>query len=265
MKLIHTENYDQAGSPLLKKIAASGLSRIWQQMMGSGSFGIVSAYDAHDEITDEGRVRNREKDQALRDVLRHFNAGFVRMKGLWRDQSLNKLIPEDSLFIPGAREQDVKAIAEIFNQHGYVYGNNGHFVIKSTDGKETWMEGEVADYLRQVPPGEVSSIESGQKPEIAGFSSIKGRNWMLDPQHAEHVQQAREELQRAKSLPQEDVRQVAASVSQLRLVGRESHCFYAFEKPLKYVSRLSGIKSNDTVESPTGRSLEAFLPLISGH
>lgn len=176
MKTIKTASYKET----IIKIA-SGLSRVLDHMNSGGSFGIVSAMDDSLKTNIKGISENNKRDRLMKQMLRRFDIGFVRLKGLWKNSEAQKYLAEKSVFIPYAREEDVRTIAELFNQDSYVFGQNGKFYIKKTDGSTTYMEGKIKDYLRQLSTEEVRDItDSSPVSSLPGASFTKGRGFVFD-------------------------------------------------------------------------------------
>jgi hypothetical protein len=160
---------------------AHGLSRVWQQMMGGSTFGIVSAASDSNKTSQRGVDENNLRHRELQSLLRKFEIGFVNMKGLWKNSEVQKYLPEKSAFMTNIREEDVRAVAQLYDQDSYIYGSGGNFAIKKTDGSMVYLQGRVADYLKQIPPDEASFMK--QNPENAtapGMSVLKGRSWVFE-------------------------------------------------------------------------------------
>ncbi len=176
MKIITSCNYDN----IIKK-EASGLSSVFKHMIDGGSFGIVSAMDDSLKSNIQGIHENNKKDRLLKQLLRKFDIGYIRLKGMWKDEKSQKYLAEKSVFIPHAKEEDVRTLAELFNQDSYIYGKNGFFSIKKTDGSATYLTGDIKDYLRQVSPFELKSItDHPENAKIPGASVAKGRGFVFD-------------------------------------------------------------------------------------
>lgn len=248
---------EEPGLLAIRRLAAAGLSRIWQQML-NGSFGIISAHRGEMYLSQEGREENNRRDAELRDLLRHFNTGFVKMKGLWKDEKIGKFIPEDSLFIAGAREDDIRAIAELYGQDSYVYGNNGEFAIRSTSGGSDYMSGRVEDYIRQVEEEEVS-------PDV--HSTIRGRDWLFDEERGKSLERARQQIEDTKDqLPGRNMTEVAAFILRGRRITKSagtlslkhdlSDGFYCLSKYVGSQVSLSGFS-----DGIVGSWCAAFIPL----
>lgn len=265
MKIIRSKTYEEAevrfeSLPLvLKRLAAVGLSRMWQQML-KNSFGIVSAYKGVDTFSPEGKAKNQQRDEQLRDLLRHFDVGFVQMDGFWTDEAIQKVTGEKSLFIAGADESTIKAVAELYDQDSYVYGNNGEFVIRPTKGGPDYMSGRVADYIRQVNP-------SDQVP--ANYSETKGRKWTFDQSKGEAAQKMRDQIEQTKrQFPGANSQEVLAyllsggdrlnktSGTLTYIEPRSETGFYVLERHVSWAIPQSG-----TGQCGPGRSLRAYFPL----
>ena len=114
-------------------------------------------------------------------MLRKFEIGYIRLKGIWKNQEVDKYLTEKSVFIPGAREEDIQAIADLFNQDSYVFGQNGFFTIKKTDGSATYLSGKIKDYIRQTSVDELKEItDHPDRSSLPGASILKGRGFVFD-------------------------------------------------------------------------------------
>jgi hypothetical protein len=285
LKIVNSSFEDLVASSIplpLRKLAAAGLSRIWQQMLNGGPWGMVSAYHELNNLTPEGKKTNKTLDESLRDLLRHFGVGFVVMpQSMFVNEQIGKLLPDPSVFIANVREDDVKAIAELFGQQAYVFGENGQFAIRQTDGTPI-MQGAVKDYLRQLSKEEAAALQqNSENSSLPGFSGLKGRYWAFDKDRAQNIQKAKEEIERVqKQFPRDDITDIVSYVLSegrtarikkvaegMYLSGKKvGYCYYHFEKPIKFVSHFDCIQLDDVTDVPPGSSLSIFLPLReTGH
>jgi len=258
----------------LERLASAGLSRIWQQMMSGIPFGIVSAAKDKNKLTPSDLQENETYDQSLRGLLRHFSVGFVKMDGLWQNSTVQQYLPEPSLFIANPREEDVRAIAQLFEQEAYIYGDKGYFAIKNVKTGESFLEGLVNDYVRQLTKEDLKKIEEanqrpGTHPDVAPDSKIKGRTWTFDKERGEKRKSIKQELQETqKVFPEVPPNEIVAYIisptklAHLQIAGgfSQGDIFYAFDREVKYVRRM-GIMEDTKTDVPGGGLLEIYLPI----
>lgn len=176
MKIISSFHYNN----IIAK-EASGLSSVIRHMIDGGSFGIVSAASDSLKLTPEGISENNRRDRLMKMMLRKFEIGYIRLKGIWKNQEVDRYLTEKSVFIPYAKEEDVQAIADLFDQDSYVFGQNGFFTIKKTDGSATYLSGKIKNYLRQTSKDEIKDItENSSRSSLPGASISKGRGFVFD-------------------------------------------------------------------------------------
>ena len=144
-------------------VLASGFARMVRHTL-EGEFAIVSAFKSDRPIQE-----NNKRTAELKQLVRQMGYGFIPGKGVWDGAA------EKSLFIPGMSEQEVKSLAERFEQQSYVHGDKGRYRIVGTDGS-LYGEGLTGKDFHQFTDAEMK----GLPPSETGHTETRGRSWAWD-------------------------------------------------------------------------------------
>jgi len=145
--------YKDILTPEFSKMAHAGMSRLIDHMV-NGQFAIISAENDGNKLTEEGRAENKKRDAELRDLLRTFNIGFINIKGSWLSEEVGQYLTERSLFVPNIKdEQTAIALAKLYNQEAYVFGNGGNYAVKGTNDGASYMSGNVMEDFKLINQG----------------------------------------------------------------------------------------------------------------
>ena len=249
----------------LETITAAGFGRLVQHIR-SGPFAIVSAYQDSQKLRPEGLQYNKEQDVQLRDLLRTYGVGFIKIDGAWLNQELNKYLSEDSVLVPGISYNDAQALASLFDQEGFVWGNDGQYGVYETSSGKTYISGRVDEDFRQL---------SDEQDPGFGYSEYKGRRWQLDPEQPERADRLRQELEQGKQqYPAEQLPRVASRLKTsqvegkwkkefatgLKLAEAPGHFLFGYVSQPKFLPA-HGVWREQHVGVPNGDLLSVYLPL----
>jgi hypothetical protein len=251
MKILKTNS--SIYPPVLQRFASAGLARLWNHMF-ERPFAILSAHQGTDNLTEEGRVKNNTRQDDLKELLGQYQIGFIEMKGAWKNDAIQRYIPEDSLFIVGIDKTTTKQLAEKMGQQAFIWGNNGQFVVEDTQSGAAFLHGNVADNFHILTQDEIQLLEEKSKNENLppGYSAIKGKKWVFDPDTKKRLKVLREQMDK----PQEVDKMASSSTY------GEMGFFYMLKESCKYM-RTSGILDNKMVgDSPSKSLLNAYIPLV---
>ncbi len=263
MEVIYSKKYPRT---VVEKLAFSGFAHAIQTMLDGGSFAILSAHYGRDNLTPEGKIRNDNKAHELHELLRQFRVGFFKTKGAWKDDNIQtsdemkKYIPEDSVFISPIRYLDAQTIAALYNQDGFIWGENGSYGIYQKNNKGVWKAGIfglVKEHFRQIPP------------PADVYTEIKGRQFTFDPEQPNRAKALREELEKRKNqnklglppigVPPTGIPPKTASLKEIE----STYFFYSIDKELecKYINHKFGVQSESEWQTPHGSLLECYFPI----
>lgn len=111
---------------LTNKLNESSLSRIFQHVENTNSFGVVSGYRADLPI-----AVNKERHSKLKDMVRAKGYGYIEMRGGYSgDQGF---VEEYSLFVPMVSKKDIISFGQQFDQHSVIYKDAAEFVLIGTN------------------------------------------------------------------------------------------------------------------------------------
>jgi hypothetical protein len=259
MKILKTNssNYPE----IITRLASAGLVKLWNHML-NGPFAIISAHNGKDNITEEGRAKNNERQGKLKQEIANAGFGFFDMKGVWENSELSKYIPEKSLFVIGIDESATHELANLYQQEAYIWGDMGSFIVRETKTGNALVQGNVKDCFRQLTPQDLKEIEQRQEGRPFGYSEIQGRKWILDRDAKTKAQQKKKDLEQRKK-EDTDIGVGVEKKASFDIV-YPTGFFYSFEHPVKYLARWYGvIRYEDTAEDvPARQSLSAYIPLI---
>ncbi len=242
-----TSNAVSGFSRILRRINAAGLSRVLDHMW-KGPFGIISAFvDGGENLGRAGKLKN---------LLKERGQGFIDLKGgyLYEDEGKPKVpIKEDSVFLPGISEVDLRELSSQFDQESYIFGEGGSWSLKETKSGAVWADGFVADTFEALRKKEVSE----DYPFMSQLPARIGRQFRLDPDLVQRRKQEQDELVRQQHAREQG--RVA-----FRLVNSDSPCFYSiagdFRPRPPVCLAASDIKLSGNC--PEGSLLDCWLPLI---
>ena len=262
--------YKDILTPEFSKMAHAGMSRLIDHMV-NGQFAIISAENDGNKLTEEGRAENKKRDAELRDLLRTFNIGFINIKGSWLSEEVGQYLTERSLFVPNIKdEQTAIALAKLYNQEAYVFGNGGNYAVKGTNDGASYMSGNVMEDFKLINQG----TEINEENVGFGYSQIKNKNW----QFRQDDQTDREDAlvnDIDSGLKDESVddlgRKIIASNSHpntyfkmaiggLRINKGNGQFLAVYENPVRLLPREIMFKEEGKAV-PDGRLLDVFLPL----
>jgi len=264
MKNYQTPNFKKAKESLdgtRKCIVASGMSRTVGHMLNSGSWGIISAHDTQaniKHIKDEEAGKypeiNVARTNTLKQSLRDNGFGFIAVDGGWVDQDsgLKDYIKEQSFLIPGISEELLKKLSDVYNQYGYIFGENGSYRLMGRDKTQNPETSQV-EWSNFVPwqTGLVTD-DFAQWTEDAspyGYSETKGRRWILNQPSETQEEEMSETL--------DGETQKVASIH----IKRDYGTVFFQTKPWRYMSGRYGLKQASEVQ-PTSL-LTIYLPVYN--
>jgi hypothetical protein len=98
------------------------LSRIWQHIENSVSFGVISPYRKNFTLTE-----NLERYKELKNIVRNtLNLGFIELEGGFFEEG--DWVNEKSLFIPKITKKDLLDLGVRFDQYSVIYKDDNEFV-----------------------------------------------------------------------------------------------------------------------------------------
>lgn len=230
---------------ILRRIDAAGLSRVLDHMW-KGPFGIISAFVGE----------NRGRVKQLKNLLKERGQGFIDLHGgyLYENEGKPKVpIKEDSVFLPGISEVDLRELASQFDQESYIFGEGGSWSLKETKSGAVWAEGFVDDTFEALRKQEVNE----DFPFMSQIRGRRGRQFRLDPDLVQRRKQEQEELVRQQYAREQG--RVA-----FRLVSGDSPCFYSIAGDFRPHPPVCLAASNIKLSGncPEGSLLDCWLPLI---
>lgn len=169
-----------------KRVEAAGLSRVLNQHMRHGPFGILSAWKGNVAENPELLKENRQRDVELRKLVRSMGYGFIPLYGLYEYEGPSYgsgVASEDSIFIPGISLSDISQLAEKMEQESFIWGDDGRWALYNTATGQSEPPRNVLDDFALRGEGEQPPYASSLHPIDLDQQGLKQPRqvWQLDP------------------------------------------------------------------------------------
>ena len=236
------------------------------QHVVQGPFAILADFGNAPDLSVKDSRHDRGRTADLRDILRTYGLGFIKIDSAWLGPEHSADFPENHVLIPGLTYEDSLALATTFSQKHFIWGDGGQYDLHEVATGRSLNSGTIDTRIGDLGNGQDSGSE---------YFEYRGQWWQVAPEQSARAQRLREEFERElQQHPQCHWSTVAASLNAHQIeVGKKKdlqcglefaaaadHFFFSFYSPLKYLPAY-GVWPEKTIDQPPGCSLTIYLPV----